>query len=146
MPADFRLPTPLMKPGNLATLTYPGNKTVTYTYDALNRLKTVTDWMDRTATYDYDPGGRLESMTQFNGTVITYSYDNANRLTGLDNLTASGGDAIATYQFTLDGNGNRTQVTREVPLDPDLTATTKTFYHQLHGQPDRKRRHQHIYI
>ncbi len=113
--------------GNLATLTYPGNKTVTYTYDELNRLKTVTDWMDRTATYDYDPAGRLESLIQFNGTVITYSYDNANRLTGLDNLTASGGDAIATYQFTLDGNGNRTQVTREVPLEPDLTATTKTF-------------------
>nr|WP_320194132.1 RHS repeat-associated core domain-containing protein [uncultured Desulfobacter sp.] len=113
--------------GNLATLTYPGNKTVTYTYDELNRLKTVTDWMDRTATYDYDPAGRLESLTQFNGTVITYSYDNADRLTGLDNLTASGGDAIATYQFTLDGNGNRTQVTREVPLEPDLTATTRTF-------------------
>jgi RHS repeat-associated protein len=113
--------------GNLATLTYPGNKTVTYTYDALNRLHTVTDWLDRTATYTYDAAGRLTSLTQFNGTVVQYSFDNANRLTGLENLTAPSGSAIATYQFTLDNNGNRTDVNQQVPISPDLAALSTTF-------------------
>jgi hypothetical protein len=35
-------------------------------------------------------------MEHFNGTVVDYDYDNANRLTGLANLTAQGGGAIAT--------------------------------------------------
>jgi RHS repeat-associated protein len=113
--------------GNLATLTYPGSKTVTYTYDALNRLETVTDWLDRTATYHYDEAGRLDALTQFNGTVVEYSYDNANRLTGLANLTVTGGSTIATYSFTLDGNGNRTSISQEIPLNVSLSSTTTNY-------------------
>ncbi len=72
--------------GNLTELTYPGNKKVIYTYDELNRLKTVKiDWLSQTATYYYDDAGRLTSLTNFNGTVTTYGYDNANRLTSLEN-------------------------------------------------------------
>ena len=32
------------KLGNRTRLIYPNSKTVTYTYDALNRLVSVTDW------------------------------------------------------------------------------------------------------
>ena len=81
--------------GNLEELTYPGNKKVIYTYDELNRLKTVKiDWLNQTATYNYDDAGRLTSLTNFNGTVTTYGYDNANRLTALDNAAI-----LASYSF-----------------------------------------------
>ena len=114
--------------GNLETLTYPGHKTITYSYDKLNRLKTVTDWLDRTAEYHYDDAGRPDYLTQFNGTIVDYSYDNANRLTGLANLTATGGTTIAAYAFTLDGNGNRTGVTRDTPLGLDGLADATSGY------------------
>ena len=86
--------------GNLTQITYPDASTVTYAYDAANRLITVTDWLGGQATYAYDQDGRLASFTQFNGIVTTYTYDAASRLTGM-------ASAVASYQFTLDGNGNR---------------------------------------
>jgi YD repeat-containing protein len=85
--------------GNVIELTYPGNKKVIYTYDELNRMKTVTiDWLNPkpVATYYYDNAGRLTSLTNFNGTVTTYGYDNANRLTALDNKK-SDTSVIASY-------------------------------------------------
>ncbi|MFA7345640.1 MAG: RHS repeat-associated core domain-containing protein [Terrimicrobiaceae bacterium] len=66
--------------GNLAAITYPGNKTVTYTYDGSNRLKTVTDWANRLTTYTWDNGGRLTQVDRPNGTRQRLEYDNANRL------------------------------------------------------------------
>ena len=40
-------------------MTYPGNKTVTYTYDALNRMTSVKDWNNATTTYNYRDDGQL---------------------------------------------------------------------------------------
>nr|NJM04297.1 choice-of-anchor D domain-containing protein [Desulfobacula sp.] len=121
--------------GNLKTLTYPGNKTVTYTHDALNRLATVTDWQGRIAAYTYDDAGRPTGLTQFNGAVTAYAYDDADRLTGLENRTGPGGAAIATYRFTLDGNGNRTGVTQQVPLSANPAAASMDF--TVHAQTNR---------
>jgi RHS repeat-associated protein len=105
--------------GNLTELTYPGNKKVIYTYDELNRLKTVKiDWLSPkpVATYYYDDAGRLDYLVNFNGTITDYSYDNANRLTALDNKKSDNTTILAGYSFTLDANGNRTQVTQNEPL------------------------------
>jgi len=97
--------------GNITQITYPDTTTVTYAYDSANRLTTVTDWLGGQATYVYDQDGRLATFTQFNGIVTTYSYDAASRLTGM-------GSAIASYQFTLDGNGNRINSLETQPLAP----------------------------
>jgi len=111
--------------GNMTKVTYPGNKTVSYTYDALNRLATVSiDWLGKSASYQYDDAGRMTGLTQFNGTTSQYAYDNANRLTDLANLTASGGQVIADYHFTLDGNGNRTHSSQTAPLSPAMPEAT----------------------
>ncbi len=135
---------------NLTQITYPGNKTVTYTYDALNRLKTVTNWLSQTATYTYDAAGRLTGLTNFNGTTTAYGYDNADRLTSLENRK-SDSSVISTYNFTLDGNGNRTQTVKDEPLatvipieniaytyntqkNRLLTAGTTSFSHDNEGQ------------
>ena len=99
--------------GNLTQITYPDGSTVTYAYDAANRLTTVTNWLDEQATYTYDQAGRLASFTHFNGITTTYTYDAASRLTGM-------ASSVASYQFTLDGNGNRIIRRKAEPLAPTL--------------------------
>lgn len=141
--------------GNLTQLTYPGNKKVIYTYDELNRLKTVTiDWLSKSTTYYYDFAGRLDWADNFNSTYTLYSYDNANRLISLYNLTTDF-SVIASYNFTLDESGNRTQIIKNEPLNPvrDLfstdylynpernrleTAGTTSFVYDDQGQMDSK--------
>jgi RHS repeat-associated protein len=105
--------------GLLTTIIYPGDKQVTYTYDALSRLKTVTNWLSQTATYDYDEAGRLISLINFNGDKTAYTYDGANRLTG-SVANASDGGVIASFQYGLDGNGNRARIDKQTPLSPPL--------------------------
>ncbi|KQC11411.1 MAG: hypothetical protein APR62_01650 [Smithella sp. SDB] len=122
--------------GNLTSLTYPGNKKVIYIYDALNRLQTVTiAWLNQTATYaDYDPAGRLPGFTNFNGTTTTYNYDNASRLTSISNQ--AGANVISSYTFTLDGNGNRTDITQNEPYSPAIGDEGNVTY----GYNDKKNR------
>ncbi|MHC1727319.1 MAG: RHS repeat-associated core domain-containing protein [Syntrophobacteraceae bacterium] len=100
--------------GNLTQITYPDSTAVTYAYDAANRLTTVTDWASGLASFTYDQAGRLATFTQFNGITTTYTYDIASRLTGMSS-------PVASYQFTLDGNGNRTNSVENEPLPPALS-------------------------
>jgi len=101
---------------------------VSYTYDELNRLETVSiDWLSRTATYSYDNAGRLTGLTQLNGTVVSYTYDGANRLTGLANRVSTGGSIIASYSFVLDGNGNRTDVVQQGSLPLGIEASSISY-------------------
>jgi RHS repeat-associated protein len=115
--------------GNLLQITYPGSSTVTYGYDAANRLLSVTDWLGGQATYAYDQDGRLASFTQFNGIETIYSYDAASRLTGI-------ASSVASYQFTLDGNGNRIGSAENQPL----TATPATGGSTIFGYNAQKDR------
>jgi len=106
--------------GNLTQITYPDSTTVTYGYDAANRLATVTNWLGEQATYVYDGDGRLATSTQFNGITTAYTFDAASRLTGM-------GSVVASYQFTLDGNGNRINSAQTEPLTPTYS-TSLTGY------------------
>ncbi|MHC1727308.1 MAG: RHS repeat domain-containing protein [Syntrophobacteraceae bacterium] len=106
--------------GNLTQITYPDSTAVTYAYDAANRLTTVTDWAGGQASFTYDQAGRPATFTQFNGIVTTYAYDIASRLTGMSS-------PVASYQFTLDANGNRTDSVENEPLPPAL-ALGSTIY------------------
>ncbi|OHX34394.1 hypothetical protein BJL95_17130 [Methylomonas sp. LWB] len=114
--------------GNLTQLTYPGNKTVGYTYDTLNRLQSVTiNWLNKTESYSYDAAGRLTQVTRFNASLTQYGYDNADRLTSLSHKT-SGNATLASYAYTLDANGNRTQaVVTEAKLPEQLINNSQTY-------------------
>ena len=96
--------------GNVTQIS--ANNTVNYTYDALNRLSTVSESSTGTTTYTYDVVGNLQSVTYPNGVAHTYTYDQKNRLT---NLAAAGGAAPANfgYAYTLDNAGHRTSVTEK---------------------------------
>ncbi len=118
--------------GNMTKITYPGtNKTVSYTYDELNRMKTVTiNWLpvnSRTLTYFYDAAGRLDSFDHFNKTQVDYGYDNANRLISVDHKIY--GAVFAGYTYTLDGNGNRIQALKVKNEDfAPVQGTAETIY------------------
>jgi len=83
------------------------NQLVTYIFDVLNRMATVTDEAGVT-TYGYNAVGSRESVDYANGTRTAYVYDSLNGLTELSQF-----DATATlmdrHSYTLGDNGNRLQ-------------------------------------
>jgi RHS repeat-associated protein len=88
---------------------------VTYSYDALNRNRTVTDSAaggrpaTGTTTYSYDAAGNLAGHVYANGVKASYAYNSLNRLT---DISVAGTDkAIAGYAYTLGPAGNRLGVT-----------------------------------
>ena len=97
-----------------------------YYYDQLNRLTAIEGPGNQKATYAYDNAGRLVSLENFNKTTTAYGYDRANRLIAVENRK-SNGDIIATYNYTLDANGNRIKVVQNEPLTPLLRPETKLF-------------------
>jgi RHS repeat-associated protein len=82
---------------------------IDYSFDALNRLETVTDTQNQVTTYSYDNVGNRASVLYPNGNVTSYLYDDLNRLvqqTSNDSLS----NVLTDYQYTLDAAGHRTQI------------------------------------
>jgi RHS repeat-associated protein/uncharacterized repeat protein (TIGR01451 family) len=102
--------------GNLTSMasSHPNGVSVSYTYDRLNRLSTVTDNRlpvgKGTSVYTYDAAGNLATMTLPNGVVSTFTYDNLDRLKSLQ-AAAGTNPAIASFGYQLDPTGNRTAAT-----------------------------------
>jgi RHS repeat-associated protein len=101
------------------------DSTITYTYDAANRLTQIADSANGTITrsyddrfntltqettpqgtvaYSYDAAGRRATMTPSGGTQAAYTYDEAGRLTQI----AQGAN---TVQFAYDAANRRTTLT-----------------------------------
>jgi RHS repeat-associated protein len=105
--------------GHVITYTYDlaGNRTAVetsagvtrYTYDALNRMASITAPDGGTTTYAYDSVGNLSATTLPNGIVTTYDYDALHRVTQVESRRGNG-DLVASYAYTLDATGRRTQV------------------------------------
>ena len=111
--------------GNVKTITYPGNKTVTYNYNALNRMTSVIDWNNATTYYYYRADGQLDYFQYPNQVRTTYSYDNAGRCNGFSTKRNSGnGAVIAEYSFEFDAVGNHSSETFTEPYDSYLTILT----------------------
>lgn len=91
---------------NVTKLTYPGNLSVTYNYNVLNQLDTVTDWHGQTTIYNYRADGSPHSIKYPNHVVTQYLYDGAGRITEMSSKR-NDGSVIVQYGFTMDGNGNQ---------------------------------------
>ena len=57
------------------------NGTITYTYDALDRVSTMQDVWSITQTYGYDAADNPTQVADTKGGTKNYYYDNAERLT-----------------------------------------------------------------
>lgn len=89
--------------GNILTA---ANKNISYTftYDANNRMVSVTDSNNRTLRYDYDLSGNKTALTLPDGQSVAYRYDTANRLAEIVGPEGS-------FGFNYDTLGRRTKLT-----------------------------------
>lgn len=83
-----------------------------YTYDADNRLETVTN-ANNTIVYTYDALGRVEKQEVKNGTEVvlttTYTYYDPTETTTstqVKSIQQTAENYSVTYTYTYDGNGN----------------------------------------
>ena len=90
--------------GNRISMIDPTGLT-TYTYDALNRLTSITNNKGQVTSFTYDALGRRTSMTHANGVVTSYSYDAASQLLTLAHQL--GATTINSFAYTYDKVGNR---------------------------------------
>jgi YD repeat-containing protein len=95
--------------GQRTAMTLPGNRTVTYAYDSAGQRETVTDWNNRETSFTSTRDGLLATVTRDIGVTSAYAYDTADRLTAISHVDP-GLTALAEDAYTLDANGNRTQV------------------------------------
>lgn len=111
--------------------------TTAYTYDALNRLKTVAEPGGKQTSYEYDASGNRTSEKVTSGgtvTITSYSYNEQNRLmstTTVDSLATT-----VTNRYSYDNNGNMIHVSKETvkKIDP-LNPVTPSFGMFIDGQP-----------
>src|SRR5258708_28186037 len=68
--------------GNLLTVTDALGRTITHTYDVMDRLVARRHRDGTTETYAYDAGGRLVRRVDGNGRLTTQHYDELDRRIG----------------------------------------------------------------
>ena len=84
---------------------------VGYTYDHLQRLKTVTG-PEGTNTYSYEDAGTVwRELEMGNGTTVTRKFDDLLRLTNMVNQADA--SVLSSFAITVDNADQRTQVIRE---------------------------------
>jgi RHS repeat-associated protein len=99
--------------GNRSQRTDYNGAVTNYTYDALNRLTTISYADTTSATYGYDVLSRLTTATNPTGTV-TIGYDNRGRVSSVTDVF---GQVVG---YTYDASSNRTQLS--------LNAATSATY------------------
>lgn len=99
--------------GNRSQRTDFNGASTNYSYDALNRLTTISYPDTTSATYGYDVLSRLTTATNPTG-IVTIGYDNRGRVTSVTDAFGQ----VVSYQY--DANSNRTQLS--------LNAATNTTY------------------
>lgn len=112
--------------GNVKTLTYPGNQVLTYNYDEAERLSSLQDWLGKTTSYTLNQAGQVTAALFGNGSTVARVFDASGRQTSLINKQP-GGTVISSHALTLDGNGNITDSTVQVPLPPALPNVNRAF-------------------
>ncbi|MEM9446233.1 MAG: RHS repeat-associated core domain-containing protein, partial [Verrucomicrobiota bacterium] len=87
------------------------NLTCISTYDALNRLDTMTESSSRVTDYDYDLNGNIRVKTLPNGDMISTSYDALNRQAVISASAAS--NLLYSYDYEYDLFANVREVVED---------------------------------
>jgi len=108
----------------LTSLTDPVGNTTSYTYDYRGLVLTETNEKNATRHYTYDTLGRLISKTDRNDRVTTYAYDSVGRLTA-----EHWGDTSDYFMYTYDLVGNLLYATDG---DHSYSYTYDTLYRPIY--------------
>lgn len=110
--------------GRPRTLTYPDGDVVTYTYNAAGNLFTVisSTGVSYVSGMSWDPAGRLTAMSYGNGTTISYVYDPNRAWLSTASVKKSG---TALYDASYDYYP--TGLVRTMTQDTKPTAKTLNF-------------------
>ena len=95
--------------GKLKKMTYGTNKSVTYTYDELDRIKTISYYdsnnNQQSHTYTYTASGAIHSIESTeSGRLYLYNYDSKGQLIGYTECAKDPDDANAAYSAQLQNN------------------------------------------
>ncbi len=136
--------------GRETSLTDPdGNKTQ-WSYDADDRVVTLTQPNGFTVTSVYDSGGELTDTTDADGRRTTFSYNNDGDQTGetwvsaspaekitymydADNELTGAADSFATLTITYDSGGNEITAATSGPGTGQPTVTLTSGYNAQHS-------------
>ena len=95
--------------GNRETLTYPHGRTLSFAYDAAERLTGVSQGGDPLVAYTFGKPGRLASKVLGNGVATVYGYDGALNVNGI--TAGKGGTGVDQWGFVWDSVRNKTDRT-----------------------------------
>ncbi|MFK4148214.1 RHS repeat-associated core domain-containing protein [Streptomyces sp. NPDC004065] len=96
--------------GDITTITTPGGRWISLTYDAQHRVTRAQDNTGRTTSYTYDSTGRLQTVTDPAGKVGSYTYDGASHRIA----TAKDARGVVCMTNAYDANGRiKTQTLTE---------------------------------
>ena len=90
-----------------------GTQSQSYTFDALERLRTLTSGA---GTFTYNYAGDTDMLSRLdlpNGTKTEHQYDSLHRLTRVKNLSG-GGFNLASYAYSYDERDVKTGVKADV--------------------------------
>ena len=90
--------------GNATTITYPNGQMLTRSFDAEERLASITDWNSATTSFAYSPDNTLKTITYPNSVIETRSYNRDDAVSQVSDTL--GGPTLASYAYTLDNNQN----------------------------------------
>ncbi|MBI3675384.1 MAG: RHS repeat protein, partial [Proteobacteria bacterium] len=99
--------------GDVLTKLNRSGQTLTFTYDALDRLATKlmpASPSNITTTWTYDLAGRITNLSDTPGNQLAYSFDTAMRVTSVA-TTIPGLSGAKTISYQYDVAGNRTRLT-----------------------------------
>ncbi|QNN24371.1 LEPR-XLL domain-containing protein [Planctomycetales bacterium ZRK34] len=109
------------------------DRTITYTYDAFGRQKTITDDEHGVTSYEYDAEGRLTQTDSPEG-ILNYEYDALGRLTRtFTSKTAAGADAVTDTRYSYDALGRLSSVEMVERNDAPVTGEITTYAYDASG-------------
>ena len=125
--------------GNRLSLTYPGGRVLTYTYDAINRRTRVVDGTLTLGSFLYAGRDRLERANFGNGTRIDVTYDGQiggptiigdfgwRRPVLVSHTKVAGGAVFDSRAMTWDRNQNKITRNRPTPFVAGGPTQTRLF-------------------
>ena len=102
----------------MTSLTYPDGMKVTYLYNSMNQLESIPGYV---TAIDYHPSAQKNRFVYANGVVSEYQYDNRYRMTGLHSMI--GGRVLQDLSYAYDFVSNILSISdgRKNPTPENLT-------------------------